>query len=187
MGSQRKTWSTDVKEAIVLSVLRGELEVAEAACQYGANASLIHTWKTQFLEAGRARVVLARPAPTRTLRRLGRTAPVLGLPASQATVETKAWPPWNKKTTISSASWPRRNWRFRLGCQAVRGCSHPVRDIGLMTVFLAQLGESGRRPVDSAGRVERWVDRHPLADHLPLEIAYLVPSWGLGSFAVQSA
>ena len=25
MGKQRKTWSTDVKEAIVLSVLRGEL------------------------------------------------------------------------------------------------------------------------------------------------------------------
>jgi transposase len=55
MGKQRKTWSTDVKEAIVLSVLRGELGVAEAARQHGANESLIHTWKTQFLEAGRAR------------------------------------------------------------------------------------------------------------------------------------
>jgi len=49
MGKQRKTWSTDVKEAIVLSVLRGELGVAEAARQHGANESLIHTWKTQFL------------------------------------------------------------------------------------------------------------------------------------------
>ena len=56
MGKQRKTWSTDVKEAIVLSVLRGELGVAEAARQHGANESLIHTWKTQFLEAGRARL-----------------------------------------------------------------------------------------------------------------------------------
>ena len=56
MGKQRKTWSTDVKEAIVLSVLRGELVVAEAARQHGANESLIHTWKTQFLEAGRARL-----------------------------------------------------------------------------------------------------------------------------------
>ena len=51
-----KTWSTDVKEAIVLSVLRGELGVAEAARQHGANESLIHTWKTQFLEAGCARL-----------------------------------------------------------------------------------------------------------------------------------
>lgn len=60
MGKQRKTWSTDVKEAIVLSVLRGELGVAEAARQQGANESLIHTWKTQFLEAGRARLAGGR-------------------------------------------------------------------------------------------------------------------------------
>jgi len=54
MGKQRKIWSTDVKEAIVLSVLRGELGVTEAARQHGVNESLIHTWKTQFLEARRA-------------------------------------------------------------------------------------------------------------------------------------
>ncbi|WP_189093088.1 transposase [Deinococcus ruber] len=56
MGKQRKVWSTDVQEAIVLSVLRGELGVADAARQHGVNESLIHTWKTQFLEAGRARL-----------------------------------------------------------------------------------------------------------------------------------
>ena len=56
MGKQRKTWSTDVKEAIVLGVLRGELGVAEAARQHGVNESLVHTWKAQFLEAGRARL-----------------------------------------------------------------------------------------------------------------------------------
>ena len=77
MGKQRKNWSTDVKEAIVLSVLRGELGVAEAARQHGTNESLIYTWKTQFLEAGRARV-------------LCRTAPVWGLPALPVTVGIKA-------------------------------------------------------------------------------------------------
>ena len=46
MGKQRKNWSTGVKEAIVLSVLRGEFGVAEAARLHGANESLIHTWKT---------------------------------------------------------------------------------------------------------------------------------------------
>ena len=56
LGKQRKVWSTDVKEAMVLSVLRGELGVAEAARQHGVNERLIHTWKTQFLEAGRARL-----------------------------------------------------------------------------------------------------------------------------------
>ena len=55
MGKQRTTWRTDVKEAIVLSVLRGELGVAEAARQQGANERVIHTWNPQFLEAGRAR------------------------------------------------------------------------------------------------------------------------------------
>lgn len=60
MGKQRKTWGTDLKEAIVLSVLRGELGVAEAARQHGVNERLIHTWKTQFLEAGRARLTRDR-------------------------------------------------------------------------------------------------------------------------------
>lgn len=56
MGKQRKTWSAEVKEAIVLSVLRGETSVAEAARQHGVHESLIHTWKASFLEAGRARL-----------------------------------------------------------------------------------------------------------------------------------
>ena len=63
MRKQRSTWSADVKE-VILSVLRGELGIAEAARQHGANGSLIHTWKAQFLEAGRARV-LSRTAPAR--------------------------------------------------------------------------------------------------------------------------
>ena len=72
MGKQRKNWPTDTLEQIVLAVLGGQLSVAEAARQHGVNESLIHTWKTQFLEAGRARV-------------LGRTAPVWDLPASPET------------------------------------------------------------------------------------------------------
>lgn len=77
MGKQRKTSSTDMKEGIVLSVLPCELGVAEAARPHGANESLIHTWNTQFLEAGRSRV-------------LGRAAPVWGLPALQVTARTRA-------------------------------------------------------------------------------------------------
>ena len=56
MGKQRKKWATDTKEQIVLAVLGGQLSVAEAARQPGVNESLIHTWKAQFLEAGRARL-----------------------------------------------------------------------------------------------------------------------------------
>ena len=56
MGKQRKTWSAELKEAIVLAVLRGEVSVAEAARQHGVNESLVHTWKANFLDAGRARL-----------------------------------------------------------------------------------------------------------------------------------
>ncbi len=56
MGKQRKTWSAEVKEAIVLAVLRGEVSTAEAARQHSVHESLIHTWKANFLDAGRARL-----------------------------------------------------------------------------------------------------------------------------------
>lgn len=57
MGKQRKTWSPEIKEQIVLAVLRSEQSVAELARQHGAAESLIHKWRTQFLEAGRARLL----------------------------------------------------------------------------------------------------------------------------------
>lgn len=57
MGKQRKTWSPELKEQIVLIVLRGEQSVAELARQHGVAESLIHKWRTQFLEAGRARLI----------------------------------------------------------------------------------------------------------------------------------
>lgn len=56
MGKQRKIWSPEIKEQIVLTVLRGEQSVAELARQHGVAESLIHKWRSQFLEAGRARL-----------------------------------------------------------------------------------------------------------------------------------
>lgn len=56
MGKQRKTWSPEIKEQIVLTVLRGEQTVAELARQHGVAESLIHKWRSQFLEAGRGRL-----------------------------------------------------------------------------------------------------------------------------------
>lgn len=56
MGKQRKNWSPEIKEQIVLAVLRGEQSVAELARQHGVAESLIHKWRAQFLEAGRARL-----------------------------------------------------------------------------------------------------------------------------------
>lgn len=56
MGKQRKMWSAEVKEQIVLSVLRGEVSTAEVVRQHGVNENLVHTWKANFLDAGRARL-----------------------------------------------------------------------------------------------------------------------------------
>ena len=66
MGKQRKNWPTDTKEQIVLAVLGGQLSVAEAARQHNVNESLIHTWKAQFLEAGRARLAGDRQGDRQT-------------------------------------------------------------------------------------------------------------------------
>lgn len=56
MGKQRKTWAPEIKKQIVLAVLSGEQSIAELARQHGVAESLIHTWRTQFLEAGTARL-----------------------------------------------------------------------------------------------------------------------------------
>ncbi|WP_225430107.1 transposase [Deinococcus detaillensis] len=53
MRKQRKKWPTETKEQIVLAILGGQLNVAEAARQHGVNESLIHIRKDQFLEASR--------------------------------------------------------------------------------------------------------------------------------------
>lgn len=53
MGKAQKTWSSEFKSEVVLSILRGEAGASELARQHGIHESLIHKWKRQFLEAGR--------------------------------------------------------------------------------------------------------------------------------------
>jgi transposase len=52
MGKQRKTWSADQKQAIVLAALRGDHSIAELARQHRIREQLIYRWKSDFLEAG---------------------------------------------------------------------------------------------------------------------------------------
>lgn len=60
----------------MLSILRGEVGVAEAARQHGVNESLLDSWQTQFLEAGLAR--LAGDTPEQGARLLERENDRLG-------------------------------------------------------------------------------------------------------------
>ena len=45
--------SPERKLQVVLSVLRGEVSVAEAARRAGVAEQTVHNWKNAFLEAGR--------------------------------------------------------------------------------------------------------------------------------------
>jgi len=52
MGKQRKMWSVDQKQAVVLAALRGDNSIAELARQHEIREQLIYRWKSDFLEAG---------------------------------------------------------------------------------------------------------------------------------------
>ncbi len=48
----RKSWSTEEKAAIVLSVLRGELSMSEAARRHGVSYKTLLAWRDRFLRGG---------------------------------------------------------------------------------------------------------------------------------------
>ena len=50
MGKQRKTWSSQQKQAIVLAALRGDHSIAELARQHSIREQLIYRWKSDFLD-----------------------------------------------------------------------------------------------------------------------------------------
>ena len=55
--------SPERKLQVVLSVLRGEVSVAEAARRAGVAEQTVHNWKNAFLEAGRAGLAGPSGAP----------------------------------------------------------------------------------------------------------------------------
>lgn len=54
MGKQKKVWSAEQKLTIVLTVLKEQASVGEVSREHGVAESLVHKWKTQFLEHGKA-------------------------------------------------------------------------------------------------------------------------------------
>ena len=51
MGKQRKTWTAQQKQAIVLAALRGDHSIAELARQHSIREQLIYRWKSGFLDS----------------------------------------------------------------------------------------------------------------------------------------
>ena len=83
--------SPERKLQVVLSVLRGEASVAEAARRAGVAEQTVHNWKNAFLEAGRAG--LAGPQRRRSSRELELEAENEELKAAlgEAHVQLRVW------------------------------------------------------------------------------------------------
>ncbi|GGJ57774.1 transposase [Deinococcus roseus] len=52
MGKQRKNWPADVKQTIVLEVIKGEESVATIARRHEVSEALVYRWKDQFVQGG---------------------------------------------------------------------------------------------------------------------------------------
>jgi len=50
----RKSWSTEEKAAIILSILRGELSMSEAARRHSVSYKTLLAWRDRFLKGGEA-------------------------------------------------------------------------------------------------------------------------------------
>ena len=83
--------SPERKLQVVLSVLRGEVSVAEAARRAGVAEQTVHNWKNAFLEGGRAG--LAGPQRRRSSRELELEAENEELKAAlgEAHVQLRVW------------------------------------------------------------------------------------------------
>jgi len=51
---KKKVWSAEQKLTVVLSAIKEQQSISELWRQYGVAESLIHKWKAQFLEHGKA-------------------------------------------------------------------------------------------------------------------------------------
>ena len=49
----QKLWNVEEKLDIVLTVLRGEVSLAELCPRHGVSETTVYAWRSQFLEAGR--------------------------------------------------------------------------------------------------------------------------------------
>jgi transposase len=92
--SRPPAFPAEQKTRIVLSILAGEITVAEAARQYKVSEQSVGTWKRQFLDAGRAGLTAKASGPTGATTReaaLERENEQLKAALGEATVELRVW------------------------------------------------------------------------------------------------
>ncbi len=90
----KPTLSIEQKVRVVLSVLAGEITMAEAARRHGVSHAVVAKWRDQFIAAGRAGLEEKLPGPSGmsvTERRLRVEAEQLKLALAEATVQLRIW------------------------------------------------------------------------------------------------
>lgn len=89
--SRPPTIPAEKKVRIVLSVLAGEVSVAEAARREQVSEQSIGNWKRQFLEAGRAGIASGAAKPSTRERQLEEEVAELTQALGEAAVEIRVW------------------------------------------------------------------------------------------------
>ncbi|MCB1299243.1 MULTISPECIES: transposase [Nocardioidaceae] len=79
------------KTRIVLSVLAGELTIAEAARREKVSEQSIGRWKAEFLEAGKTALATGRNGPTSREEQLEAEVVELTQALGEAAVEIRVW------------------------------------------------------------------------------------------------
>ncbi len=79
------------KTRIVLSILAGEMTVAEAARRVKVSEQSVGTWKRQFLDAGRAGLAAGKAGPSTREQHLEAEVADLTQALGEAAVEIRVW------------------------------------------------------------------------------------------------
>ncbi len=85
------TIPVEKKLRIVLSVLKGEISIAEAARREKVSEQAIGNWKRQFLEGGRAGIEAGKSTPTSREQQLEAEVAELTQALGEAAVEIRVW------------------------------------------------------------------------------------------------
>src|SRR6218665_2959 len=79
------------KVRIVLSVLQGEVLVAEVACREKVSGQVIGSWKRQFLDAGKTSLVAGKAGPSSREQQLEAEGAELIQALGEVAVEIWVW------------------------------------------------------------------------------------------------
>src|SRR5665647_379035 len=89
--SRAPVFPAEEKVRVVLSILAGEVSVAEAARRAKVSEQSVGNWKRQFLEAGRAGLATGRAGPTTREAQLEAEVADLTQALGEAAVELRVW------------------------------------------------------------------------------------------------